>query len=90
MEGIVDGDADDDGAYAHHDDGDARLEEGNHRQGEDPAEEDGYAEPQQVALAGHGEHKDAEDEDEGQGDGEIAVVLDLPRVGDGDGGSTYC
>jgi hypothetical protein len=33
-------------------------------------------------------HQDAKDQHQGQGYGEIAVVLDLPRIGDSDGGCT--
>ena len=89
MQGIVDRDAHDDRADAHHDDGDARLEQGDDRQGKDPAEEDGDAEPKQVALARHGEHQDAEYQHNGQRNGNEAVFLDLLRVGDGDGGRTH-
>ena len=86
MQGVVDRDADDDRADAHHDERNARLEQGDDRQGEDPAKEDGDAQPKQVTLARHGKHQDAENQHKGDGEREETVSLDLPGIGNRYGG----
>ena len=89
MQGIVDRNAHDDGANPHHDDGDARLEQGDDCQGKNPTKQNGNTQPEQIALACHGEHQNAENQHYSQSDGEITVFFDLLCIGDGDGGRTH-
>ena len=89
VQGVVYGDADENGADADDDDGDGRFEQGDGAQGEEPTGDDRESQPEDVPLVAHGKEEYRHDEDECQGDGEEAVFLYLGGVGDSDKGCAH-
>ena len=83
MEGIVDGDADNDARYADGNHGDVVADECDGSEAGEPSPEDGKGDEQDVPKIAEAGEQDGDDEDSGDGDGKQAVVHDLPGVAHG-------
>ena len=83
MQGVIDGNTDDDRADTEHDQRHIATHDGHEAHGEEPAKKDGQTNEHQVFHLAEREHEQQQDQRHRDRDGPIAVVLDAGGITDG-------
>ena len=86
MERVVDGDADDNGSDTEYDERHVGPEYSDEGHCEEPSEDDGHSNEEEVLDPPECEHEQQGDECHGDGDGPLAVGFDLVGIAYGDDG----